>query len=81
MPLYQFSILQERDFRELCVRCPQGHYLEGPVAIANDVQQGLRVSGVEITDNGNLSRLREGKGKRLEPLAKALWLLGSHALS
>lgn len=30
---------------------------EGLVAVANEVQQGAGISGVQITDNDNLSRL------------------------
>jgi len=35
----------------------QGYHPEGQVDVANDVQQGLGVSRVGITDNGNLLRL------------------------
>lgn len=44
------------------VGCARGDYLEGPVGIAHDAQKGLRVSGVSITDNGDLPRLRKGIG-------------------
>ena len=60
LPIYQVAILQERHRRRLCLRWPQSDDLEGTVAIANDPQQGLRVSRVGITSDGDLSRLREG---------------------
>ena len=57
LPLHQSSILQERDSKGLRARFSQGDDLEGPVATANHIQQSLGVSGVGITDDGDLSRL------------------------
>ncbi len=53
-PLHQTSILKERNSTRLCVLRSQSHHLEGPVAAANDVQQGLCVSSLRIADDGNL---------------------------
>ena len=80
LPIQLATILQERHGRGGRVRCSQGHHLEGPIAVANDAQQGLRVGRVGITDNGNLPRLREGIGQRLEPLPKAQRILSCHGL-
>ena len=57
MPFHQASILQEWNSRGLPVWRSQGHYLEGLVAITYDLQQGLRVGSVAITDDGDLTRL------------------------
>ena len=57
LPIHQPSILQQRDSWGLGAGRSQCYYLEGPVAIANDAQQGSRVSGIRITADGNLSRL------------------------
>jgi hypothetical protein len=64
----------------LCVLRSQGYHLERPVAIASDAQQSLRVSGVGITNNGNLLWLRQGVAERLKPLAEAQRLLAHHGL-
>jgi hypothetical protein len=48
--------------------------------MVNDIQQGLRIDGVGITDNGNSSRLRKGIDQRLEPLPKAQRVVAHHAL-
>ena len=37
----------------------------------HDAQQGLGVSSLGITDNGNLSRLRKGVRQGLQPLTEA----------
>jgi hypothetical protein len=76
VPLDQSSILQQRNSRRSRIRCSQGHALERPVCIANDAQQGLRVSALRLADNGNLSLLREGIHQRLEPLPKTQRILG-----
>jgi hypothetical protein len=70
LPSHQATILQQRDPGTLWTGRAQGHDLEGPVAIADEAQQGLRVSGFRITDNGNPLRLGKGIGQRLEPLAE-----------
>ena len=57
MPFHQASILQEWNSRGLPVWRSQGHYLEGLVAITYDLQQGLRVGSVAITDDGDFTRL------------------------
>jgi hypothetical protein len=54
--------------------------LEWLVAIAKDVQQGLRISGIRVADNGDLSWLRRSIRQRLEPLAKAQRILTQHGL-
>ena len=40
----------------LRARCSQGHDLERLVILENDAQEGLRVSTVGITNDGNLRR-------------------------
>jgi len=54
LPIQLATILQERHGRGLRVWCPQGYGLEGPVAIANEVQRYLRVSDIRIADQANL---------------------------
>jgi hypothetical protein len=77
--LHQASTSKERDSgttRTLSMRWSQGYDLEGAITIANDAQQGLRVDGVGLTDNGNLSRLREGIRQCLQQLPEAQRILG-----
>jgi hypothetical protein len=78
--LRQTSILQERDDLVLPIRCSQGHHLEGALAIANDVRQGLSVPCTGITDNGSLLWLCQGVAEGLEPPAKAQRVLAHHGL-
>jgi hypothetical protein len=58
----------------------QSDHSEGPVALASDAEQGLRVSGVGISDDGNLSWLRKVICQRLKPVAQAQWILGQERL-
>jgi hypothetical protein len=71
LPIPQATILKERHARGLSLKCSEAHDLERAVAIAHDVEQGLRVCRVGITDDGDLPWLREGIGQRLEPLTEA----------
>jgi hypothetical protein len=77
---YWTMILQGRDSRGLGVRCTQGHHLEGPVAVANNAQQGLRVSRFWSADDSNLSWLRKGVRQRLERLPEVERILVHHGL-
>ena len=57
LPVHQSTILQEGHNGGLPAGRSQGHYLEGPVATANHIQQSLGVSGVRLADDDNLLRL------------------------
>ena len=56
LPINESAIPQERHSR-VTVSYSQSHHLEGPLALANHVEQSLRVSGVRIADDSNLPRL------------------------
>jgi hypothetical protein len=79
-PVTQATVLQERNSRGLGTSRAKGYDLEGSVAVANEIQQGMCICGVGITDDGNLPWLRQGIRKRLEPLAKAQRILGQYGL-
>jgi hypothetical protein len=80
LPIHQTAILHQRDLGTLWTGRAQGHDLEGPVPIANDAQQSLRVGGAKITHDGDLLWLRKSICQCLESLPETQRILAHHGL-